>query len=129
MNKATGVILLIGLLIVGIALYGMRTVSASQISPNLEVYRYTDVLPIQHDVTSAEWSNSDKQKKLKTDQGQKAVNVPPNSAVPLYPSYMARPGAAGKESANSGAGKTKQQITVNSASPPYYGYWDQDGCW
>lgn len=130
MNKATGCILLIGILIVGIALYGMNMVSANPINKNYDVYRNADVMPARSAVTTAEQENLNEQGDLKTNRGQETSNVNLNFPVPLYPSYTAGPGTTDGKPDNTGAGNPQQQPAVYNAPPPsLYGCWDRDRCW
>jgi len=136
MNKATGCILFIGILIVGIALYGMNMVSAKPINTNTNVYRNADIMPARTAVTAAEQYNLNEQGDikeqgdLKTNRGQETSNVNLNFPVPLYPSYTAGPGTTDGKPDNTGAGNPQQQPAVYNAPPPsLYGCWDRDGCW
>ncbi|WP_027365071.1 hypothetical protein [Desulfotruncus alcoholivorax] len=155
MNKAAGCILLIGILIVGIALYGMKTVSANQINTNPDVYLNTDIMPARPAATAAGQGDlnkqNQKQNNLKNSQVQETSNINPKSGssanvsdspprqqtnnvnpvppVPAYPSYVAGPGTTGGKPGNTSAGSPKQQPDVNNAPQTYYGYWDRDGCW
>lgn len=129
MNKATGCILLIGLLIVGIALYGMSMVSANQISTNPKEYRNADIMPARPAETAAGQGDLNKQGDLKTNREQQTSNVNPAPSVPAYPSYMIGSGTTKGKPVNPGAGNPKQQPPVNNAPPSYYGCWDRDGCW
>jgi uncharacterized protein HemX len=154
MNKAAGCILLIGILIVGIALYGMKTVSANQMNTNT-VFQNADVMPARPAATAAGQGDLNKQNQkqdnLKNSQvqetnninkkpgnitsvpdsppRQQTSNVNPAPPVPAYPFYVATPGTTGGKPGNTGAGSPEQQPDVNNAPQTYYGYWDRDGCW
>lgn len=129
MNKATGCILLIGLLIVGVALYGMNMVSANQIITNPGVYRNNEAMPARFTLTAPEQGNLNEQGDLKTNRGQETSNVNPAPPLPPNLSYIMGPGTTDGKPDNTRTGNPQQQPPNNNAPLSYYGCWDRDGCW